>query len=58
MLFPQALVGAGAGLAADRLVAEQGWRVKAVRQLMQTVGMLGPAICLCAAVFESRADTS
>lgn len=51
-------MGAAAGVTADRLVAEQGWRTRTVRQFMQTAGMLGPAACLCAAVFEPRADLS
>lgn len=54
----QAVVGAGAGLAADRLISEAGWRVKSVRQIMQTTGMLGGGVSLCAAVFEPRADIS
>ncbi|CAM9944927.1 unnamed protein product [Laminaria digitata] len=54
----QALAGAWAGLTADRLIAERGWRVKTVRQTMQTAGMLGPAICMGAAVFEAQADIS
>ena len=54
----KALAGAWAGVTADRLIAERGWRVKTVRQTMQTAGMLGPAICLGAAVFEAKADIS
>lgn len=57
-LLAQALAGAWAGLTADRLIFERGWRVKTVRQIMQTAGMLGPAICLGAAVFEPQADIS
>ena len=45
----QGAVGAASGALADRLIAG-GWSVRATRVVLQTVGMIGPAVCLLAAV--------
>jgi nitrate/nitrite transporter NarK len=51
----QALVGASAGLLADRLINQQRWRVRDVRVAMQVAGMLGPALCMTAAASPAGA---
>lgn len=45
----QALVGLASGPMADALLAN-GWKTVAVRRIFQSVGMIGPALCLMAAV--------
>ncbi|GLC40516.1 hypothetical protein PLESTB_000705400 [Pleodorina starrii] len=42
-------LGAATGVMADYMI-RSGWRVGTVRKLLQIVGMLGPAACLCLAV--------
>lgn len=43
-------MGAGAGAVADQLLTTGGWSVRSVRVVLQLAGMLGPAVCLMAAV--------
>ncbi|KAG2491886.1 hypothetical protein HYH03_009838 [Edaphochlamys debaryana] len=45
----QGVLGAATGVAADYLL-RNGWKVGTVRKVLQVVGMLGPAACLCLAV--------
>lgn len=45
----QGVLGAATGVLADHLI-RSGWRVGTVRKILQVVGMLGPAGCLCLAV--------
>lgn len=45
----QGVVGAAAGVLADRLIAS-GWSIRSTRVSLQVIGMLGPAACLMAAV--------
>lgn len=45
----QAVVGALCGMSADRLIS-RNWQVKKVRRTFQTIGMIGPAICMLLAV--------
>jgi ACS family sodium-dependent inorganic phosphate cotransporter len=45
----QGVVGAASGPLADGMLA-RGWPVRRVRVLLQSIGMLGPAACLMAAV--------
>lgn len=55
----QAIVGASCGSLADNLIARD-WSVKTVRQVFQSVGMLGPAACLFLAtspLVSSSAET-
>lgn len=49
----QAVVGVAAGTLADNLVARQ-WSVRSVRQWLQGVGMVGPAIALVLATQQSH----
>ncbi|CAD7698949.1 unnamed protein product [Ostreobium quekettii] len=52
----QFLVGMVAGPMADRLLA-RGWHVVTVRRVFQSVGMLGPAVCLLLATQPSVASS-
>jgi len=42
-------IGAASGILADGLLNKAGWPVKRVRRVLQTTGMVGPAICMVAA---------
>lgn len=47
--FIQGVLGVGSGLWADALIREGKCSVKLVRRVFQTVGMVGPAVCMLAA---------
>jgi ACS family sodium-dependent inorganic phosphate cotransporter len=42
-------IGVASGILADGLLNKAGWSVKRVRRVLQTTGMVGPAICMVAA---------
>ena len=49
--FIQGVVGVGSGIWADNLRSEGKYSVKTIRRAFQTVGMVGPALCLLAAAY-------
>ena len=53
----QGLVGIGAGFAADALIA-RGVQKRTVRVALQTVGMVGPAVCMLLAASPLVSDSA